>query len=75
MSANLEDAVIIIEDALKIRRSELANQDPEAAYDTEESVMEALRRNGASPLEVLHLRDRYTRTVRLILREVVDPKG
>ena len=75
MVKNLEDAIIILEDAIKIRNQERENPDSEAAFDTEESVIASLRQHGERHEETLRLKARYTRAARIIIHQTVDPKG
>lgn len=72
MVENLEDAVLILEDAKRIRDDYKANPDPEAYSDTEESVIAALLRADITPIEVLRLKKIYTRALRIILKADVD---
>ncbi len=59
-----------LEDAAYIRQERL-NGDPSRDPDetTEEDVIEALLRSGTPPLEILRRKGRYTRALRLMLRD------
>ena len=65
---DLEDAVLILQDALEIRRQRKAEpvQDPDA--NTEEDVIAAMLSYGVVSIEVLRQKNRYTRYARIILR-------
>ncbi|MBX4197553.1 hypothetical protein KW801_03310 [Candidatus Saccharibacteria bacterium] len=71
---NLEDALLLLEDAALIRERRKAEpiQDPDA--DTEEDVITAMYLQGIAPQEIIQKKNRYTRALRIILRLDIDPK-
>lgn len=74
MIENLEDAVLVLADAIEIREQFISEPDPETESVTEDSIYAALAIAGASPFEILELKDRYTSFLRKIIRPSVDPK-
>ncbi len=66
MNERLVEAIVILENAYKIRETNRAKPDPEIGNDTEESVITALLISGVPNIEVLRLKKRYTRALRLL---------
>lgn len=74
MIDNLEDAVLVLWDANDIREDFKQKPDPESSV-TEESIWASLRVHGESSLDVVRYSPMYTRALRLMLGQVIDPQG
>jgi hypothetical protein len=72
MINNLEDLILVLEDAKAIRDELIADPDPESNSVTEESVIEALLRDDPSGSEVFKYNKPLTRALRIILAHDID---
>ena len=74
MIENLEDAMMVMVDAMDLYERFTVDSDPESESVTEDSIYAALGRAGASPLEVVELKDIYIDKLRGMIHPRVDPK-
>lgn len=74
MIENLEDAMMVMVDAMDLYERFTHDPDPESESITEDSIYSALRRAGASVLEITELKDIYIDKLRGIIHPTVDPK-
>jgi len=67
MIESLEDAVMVLEDAKRIRDEDKADPALAPDVDTEDCVRAALIKEGYSPFESMQLGKIYTRALRIML--------